>query len=300
MMKSITSLLGFGALVLTVGCHSPAPATKSDAGSTSYAAQGVVEQIAPDHHQVTIHHQAIPGYMMEMTMDFPVNDASELDGISRGDNVTFTLVVNKDTAYVKDIHRTGHSDTPTTNAMSMPMPGDTVPKLKPGDKLPDSELLAEDGKAIHLSDFHGKAVALTFFFTRCPLPNYCPLMNRNFSEARTILLSTPGAPKNWQFLSISFDSEFDRPQTLTSYATFYRNNNPDRWLFASASSATLADLAPRIGLMIMGQDANITHNLRTVVVDSEGRLSSQFNDNLWTPQQLVDAITKAATSTPTK
>jgi protein SCO1/2 len=252
-----------------------------------------VEQIAPDHHQVTIHHRAIPGYMMEMTMDFPVHDTSELDGISIGDNVAFTLVVNKDTAYVKDIHRTGHMDQPATNAMSMPMPGNAVPQLKPGDRLPDSELLAEDGKTIHLSNFRGKVVALTFFFTRCPLPNYCPLMNRNFSQARKILLSAPTAPKNWQFLSISFDSEFDRPENLANYARFYRANNPDRWLFASASSATLADLAPRIGLMIMGQDANISHNLRTVVVDPQGRLYRQFNDNLWTPRQLADTILEA-------
>jgi protein SCO1/2 len=294
MMKSFTALLFLGLLFLAVGCHSSAPTAHSDSTATSYAARGVVEQIASDHHQVTIHHQAIPGYMMEMTMDFPVNDASELDGISNGDNVTFTLVVNKDTAYVKDIHRTGHTDQPATNAMSMPMPSDTIPKLKPGDKLPDSDLLAEDGKTIHLSDFRGKVVALTFFFTRCPLPNYCPLMNRNFSQTRKILLSTPNAPKNWQFLSISFDSEFDRPENLANYGGFYRGNNPDRWLFASASSATLADLAPRIGLMIMGQDANITHNLRTVVIDPQGRLYCQFNDNLWTPQQLADTILDAA------
>ena len=297
MMKYITALFCLGILVLTVGCHSSAPTANSDPTATSYAAQGVVEQIATDHHQVTIHHQAIPGYMMEMTMDFPVNEASELYGISNGDNVTFTLVVNKDTAYVKDIHRTGHTDQPATNAMTMPMPSDRTPKLKPGDKFPDSELLTEDGKTIHLSDFRGKVVALTFFFTRCPLPNYCPLMNRNFSTTRKILLSTPNAPKNWQFISISFDSEFDRPENLASYGGFYRGNNPDRWLFASASSATLADLAPRIGLMIMGQDANITHNLRTVVIDPQGRLYCQFNDNLWSPQQLVTAISKAAVPT---
>ena len=83
-------------------------------------------------------------------------------------------------------------------------------------------MLTEDGKTIHLSDFRGKVVAMTFFFTRCPLPNYCPLMNRNFSQTRNILLSTPNAPKNWQFLSISFDSEFDRPENLTTYGGFYR------------------------------------------------------------------------------
>ena len=137
-------------------------------------------------------------------------------------------------------------------------------------------------------------MALTFFFTRCPLPNYCPLMNRNFAQTRKLLLANPKAPANWEFLSISFDPEFDQPGVLSSYAGFYRDNNADRWLFAAAPPATLAQLAPPLGLVVMRQDSNISHNLRTVVVDPQGRLYRQFNDNLWTPQQLAEAIRDAS------
>ncbi len=277
--------------LVAIGCHSERPPA-TDQAAHSYFAQGVVEKLAPDLHQVTIHHQAIPGYMMEMTMDFSVNDASELNGLTPGDNVTFTLFVDDDRAWIGHLRRIGHSDLPTTN--STPISSDQPPQLKPGDPLPDGDLLAENGRTIQLSDFKGKALAFTFFFTRCPLPNYCPLMNHNFAQTRQLLLSTPGAPANWQLLSLSFDSAFDRPENLASYAGFYRGKNPDRWLFASTTPATLARLGPAIGLMVMGQDAGISHNLRTVVVDPQGRLYCQFNDNLWTPRQLADAILAAA------
>jgi len=268
------------------------PSSADDQTFHSYPARGVVEQIAPDRHQVTIHHQNIPGYMMEMTMDFPVKDTNELNGISVGDQITFTLVVGQTNDWVENIHRVGHTDKMMSSSMSMP--GDTFAKFKPGDKLPDGELITEDGRHMHFSNFRGKAVAFTFFFTRCPLPNYCPLMNRNFEQARALLLSRSDAPTNWELLSISFDPEYDTPQVLSDYAGAYRGTNAAQWLFADATTNTLAHLAPRLGLMVMRQGDNISHNLRTVVIDPQGRIYRQFNGNEWTAQQLADALMAAA------
>jgi protein SCO1/2 len=280
-------------LLLAATVLSLLPVKADDNAAHTYPAQGVIEKLDPAHHQLTIHHHAIPGYMMEMTMDFPVKDDAELKNLAPGDEVTFNLVVDPTYAYVRDLHRIGHASPTPTPVMTMAMSGDSSPLLRPGDPVPDMALRAEDGRTVHLADFRGKAVALTFFFTRCPLPNYCPMMNHDFSAAQKLLLTTPGAPKNWQLLSISFDADFDTPQTLTSYAALFRGGDTTGWLFASASPAALAQIAPHIGLMIMGQDGNLTHNLRTLVIDPQGRLVRQFNDNSWTPRQLVNALTAA-------
>jgi len=298
-VAELLRILGFPFFLLMVGCHSPSSASNSTGqASHAFAAQGVIEKIAPDQRQVTIHHDTISGYMIEMTMDFPVDDPSELKDFVPGDKITFTLNVDQDRDWVSNLRRIGHVDSSMTGMT--PMDDNEASKLKPGDILPDGELIAEDGRHILLSDFRGKVVALTFFFTRCPLPNYCPLMNRNFSKTRNLLLSNPKTPANWEFLSISFDSDFDQPATLSGYASFYRNNNPDRWLFAAAPPATLTKLASPVGLVIMRQDSNISHNLRTIVVDAQGRLYRQFNDNLWTPQQLADAMVAASRLSSTR
>jgi protein SCO1/2 len=243
------------AIVLLTACHGP----KTDSGVRSYPAQGVIQHISADRHVATIQHDAIPGYMAAMTMDFPVRDDHLLDGMTRGDRITFTLDVTTDDSWVTNVQRTGHTDLPAENAAAS-----AAPTLNPGDQLPDAEFVAEDGRHVHLSDFRGKVVVFTFFFTRCPLPNYCPLMNRNFAQARALLLADPHAPDNWQFLSISFDPGFDTPQVLASSADFYRNHNPDRWLFVSATPETLAHFAAPLGLLVMRQANNISHNLRTV------------------------------------
>jgi protein SCO1/2 len=257
----------------------------------SYPAHGVIEKIAPDHRAVTIHHHAIPGYMMEMTMDFPVHDPRLLDGLVRGDQVDFTLEVSRDDAWVENIRRAGHTDLP-------PVPTSPNEELKPGDLLPDADFVTEKGQTVHLSDFRGQVVAFTFFFTRCPLPNYCPLMNQNLARTRRLLLAQPHAPKNWQFLSISFDPAYDTPALLTSFGDFYRAHDSDRWLFVAATPATLKNLAAPLGLMVMRQGSNISHNLRTIVVDPQGRLFRQFNGNQWTPGELALAIWQASGAAP--
>ena len=296
-MKNLNFIRAFLLILAAFGNSISAAPGAGDPNAKSYSAQGVVEQIAPDRATVKIHHQNIPGYMMEMTMDFPVQNTNELNGISPGDQITFTLVVAEKDDWVENIHRVGRAAETPTNPMTMLHAMNS--ELKPGDILPDYELTAEDGKQIHFADFRGKVLAFTFFYTRCPLPNYCPLMSNNFRETRKLLLATANAPTNWQFLSISFDPDFDTPEVLSNYGSVYRGDDADRWLFASASVKTLANLAPNLDLMIMRENGNIMeHGLRTVVLDAQGRIFRQLDGNKWTPQELANAILEAARGRP--
>jgi protein SCO1 len=257
-----------------------------------YKTQGIVEKITDDRRTATINTEKIPGYMDAMTMDYPVQNTNDLGGISSGDKVQFTLVVSNDIDWIQNIHRTGHTTSVTTNNPSMS--DEVKSELGAGDLLPNGVLTSENGREIQFSDFRGKAVAFTFFYTRCPLPNYCPLMNRNFADARKLIVSTPGAPTNWEFLSISFDPSSDTPDVLTTYGGYYRHGNPDRWLFASAPTNTLATLAVALDLMVFREGSTISHNLRTVVLDPQGRIYRQFDGNEWTPNDLAGAVMQAA------
>jgi protein SCO1/2 len=266
-------------------------ANRNSSAATSYSARGVVEKITPDLRTATIHTETIRGYMDEMTMDYAVGATNELSGISPGDKINFTLVVSNNTDWIEGIHRTGHSDSELTNN---PPAHDTETELGVGDRLPDGALNSEDGREIHFSDFRGKALAFTFFYTRCPLPNYCPLMNRNFADARKLISSKSDAPANWEFLSISFDPATDTPPVLASYGGFYRDGNSRNWLFASAPTNTLAMLGATLDLMVFREGSSISHNLRTVVLDPKGRIYREFDGNEWTPGDLATAVMQAA------
>jgi protein SCO1/2 len=283
-------LLVIAAALMAAGCKPAAQPAPSEAGTNlTFAVRGVIQQIPEGARRVNVKHEKIPGYMAAMTMDFTVKDTNALAGFAPGDEITFTLVVTDDDDWIENLQRTGRTEQVVPRAN--PNAGQ---ELSVGDLLPDYEFTSETGQPVKFSDFRGRALAFTFFFTSCPLPEYCPRMNKNLAEARKLLLADPNAPANWQFLSISFDSMMDQPKILANYAGIYRGTNADRWLFAVASSTTLAGLAPKVDLNFWRENGTITHNLRTVVLDGAGKITRQFDGNEWTPEQLAEAMRDAA------
>jgi protein SCO1/2 len=285
-------------LMIVAGCkqESPSPDPKptepSAADAKSYAARGIVKAIATDGRSATIKHEEIPGYMKAMTMELSVRNTNEFAGIAPNDEITFMLCVTDTDDWIEDVRFVAHHIGETTNGViRFQAPNLT---LNIGDTLGDYEFTGEDGKTFHLSDFRGKAVVFTFFFTSCPLPEFCPRMNKNLAEARTLLGAQTNAPANWQMLSVSFDPDLDRPEVIASYGKFYRGGDTNRWLFAVASTNTLAGLSPKVGLNFWREGGTISHNLRTVVLDADGKIFEQFNGNDWTAQQLAEAIAGAA------
>ena len=276
-------------LLAVTGCH------RQDAPSTTgsdvqiFSVHGTIRQLAPDHRTATIKHDAIAGYMGAMTMDFTVRDTNELSHFSPGDEINFQLFVRTNDDWIQNLQLVAHHISDVTNNVFV---YHAAQELTVGDLLPDGDLTDENGQTIRFSDFRGRALAFTFFFTTCPLPDFCPKMNRNFAEARQ-LLETNG-PANWQLLSISFDSQVDQPAVIGGYAGVYRGTDTNRWLFTVAPTNTLASLAPRLDLLFWRENGSITHNLRTVVLDPSGLITRQFDGNDWTPQDLADAIRQAA------
>lgn len=282
-------------LIVLSGCKptSPSP-NNADSKSKTFAVRGILREISSDHRVATIQHENISGYMAAMTMPFNVKEPHELDGIALGSDISFKLVVLSDEHWIENIKFIALRVENQTNLVKVASVND-VTSLASGDAMPDGDLLAENGQIIRFSNFRGKALAFTFFFSRCPLPEYCARMARNFSQAREVLLSDPHGPTNWQFLSVSFDPGFDNPEMLTAYADYARGGtNEDRWLFASMPTNVLANIAPKLGLKVVSEGGSISHNLRTVVLDPQGHIFWQINGNSWTPDQLVDAIRKAA------
>lgn len=289
-------VLGLGLL----GCgRTPTPArTPQSAEPRYFETRGVVREIAPDRRRAVIRHEEIPGYMPKMTMELNVRDPQELREITAGDEITFRLWANSETHWIDNIRRVGRS-TAAVPGEPLFVP-EEVPLLQPGESVPDVEFLSETGQKVRLSDFRGRALALTFFFTRCPLPDYCPRMNSQFRQARELLKVRDPAAAQWQLLSISFDAAFDRPGILASYARGYRGDDTAGWLFVAAAPETLTRLAPRFDLMVMRDDGGgFSHNLRTAVLDRQGRLVRTFEGNEWTAAQLAEAVWEAARSDST-
>jgi protein SCO1/2 len=263
-----------------------------------FQVKGVVVELEPDGKTVKIKHDKIPGYMDAMVMPFEVKDTNELSGLVAGDSVSFRMIVTDTDGW---IDRIGKLDLPRTNSPPSTGPFRVVRDVEPineGDLLPEYHFINQEGQPISTTQFKGKALAITFLFTRCPFPTYCPLMSRNFSEVQQKLLGKVNGPRNWHLLTISFDPEFDKPSVLKSYATGY-GYNPEHWTFVTGELIDITAIAEQLGLSFW-RDENtlISHNLRTAIIDASGRVQKIYVGNQWTSDEVVEEMVTAATVKP--
>ena len=274
----------------------PVPEARGSQTSTQiFSVKGVVKELKPDGRTIVIKHEEIPNYMAAMTMPFEARITNELAGLKPGDEVSFRMLVTDQEGWIDQITKTG-----VTN-VDEPPPRETfrrvrfVDPLNIGDAMPDYPFTNELGQAIHLGQFKGQALGLTFIYTRCPLPMFCLRMSSNFADACRKLSTMPDAPKNWQLLSISFDPEHDTPQMLKGYAKRY-DYDTNHWSFATGALIDIDAITEQFGLMFPREGAGVTfnHNLRTVVVDAQGRVQKVFTGNEWKVEDFVEEMVKAA------
>lgn len=257
-----------------------------------FQVNGVIKSIAPAQKEIEIKHEEIPGYMPAMTMPFDVKDTNELNGLQAGQAITFRLTATDTEGWVDNIHVVDGASLaiPATN----PPPIRFVQPLQTGEALPEYHLTNQLDQTIATTQFKGQALAITFLFTRCPFPTFCPRLAHDFEEAQQKLLNLQGGPTNWHLLTVSFDPEFDRPSILKSYAEAH-GYDPAHWTFATGDLANVAALGDLFGLAFWRDTTgSITHNMRAAVIDRNGRLQKVFEGKDWTSAELVAEIVKAA------
>jgi protein SCO1 len=289
-------LLALSLLLAACGRQTPENGSATPAasvpGARTFFVQGVVRELTADRRTAIVDHETIPGYMEAMTMPIEVKDPAELNDLEPGDTIFFRLLVTHDDAWMDQVTRLAKA-TPEPAPPQGPRQVRWVDPLEVGDALPDYPLTNQFGQPFQLRDLHGKAVALTFIFTRCPLPTFCPRMSDHFATAARALKADPDAPLNWHLLTVSFDPEHDTPSVLRQYAERYAAD-PTRWTFATGALLEIDALTEQFGLTFGRTGAVFDHNLRTVVLNPHGIVRRIFVGNQWSPDELVTELTAAA------
>jgi len=301
--NSLRFAVGIFCLLLVAGCsQKPASSFLVPAGTNvqTFQVKGVITKLFSDNKSVEIRHEEVTNYMPAMTMAFDVKNPKEISGLKTNDSVAFRLSVTDTDSWIdqikkvegKKVESKSLTELPATNGFRF------VPDVEPlqvGDPLPEYHLTNQFGQAISTSQFKGQALAITFIFTRCPLPNFCPRMTSNFEQVQSKLLASDSST-NWRLLTISFDPEFDTPAVLKSYAELH-HADPTHWSFLTGAPADIRAMSDQFGQSFWKDETGaINHNLRTVVVDASGRIQKIFTGNNWTPDELIAALTEATRS----
>jgi protein SCO1/2 len=257
-------------------------------GSREYELRGQVLGVDRQNAEVLVKHEEIPGLMAAMTMPFKVRDRSLIEDLATGDLIVARLVVSDDDAYLAGITRTG------TAPPDVPPPAPVTPtgveRLKPGDVVPDQTFVDQDGRERSLRSWRGHPLAVTFIYTRCPLPTFCPLMDRYFADIQREAKTRPTLRDRVQLLSVSFDPQYDTPEVLKRHARTL-GADPSVWNLVTGSRDGIERFAMRFGVIITRgtspDGSDLTHTLGTAVIDRDGQLVKLYAGNEWTPSQLV-------------
>lgn len=270
------------ACVLITGC-----ALKSS--SQRHALAGKIIAVDQGKRQIVVSHSEIAGYMPAMVMPFQLKDPTAMASLTKGDEITATLVVSGGESWLEDLRvvRKGSavSDSRDLEIRTLPHEGDAVPDLT---------LTNQDGKKISLKQYRGKALLITFIYTRCPLPDYCPLMSGNFAQIDKALQNEPALFDRTHLLSVSFDWQHDTPAVLRSYGAAYTEKYSDEkfdhWEFASGSAEELNAITKFFGLQYESKPDQIVHSLVTVIVSPDGKIAKVYSGNEWRPADVLNDL----------
>ncbi|MEP6708722.1 MAG: SCO family protein [Verrucomicrobiota bacterium] len=277
-------------LVLCSGLAGCDRAEQSDAGARHYEARGIVRGFAPDRSTIDVEHEEIPGFMPSMTMPFSVKDSKQIAGFNIGDAISFRLTVTERDSWIDQIKNISVDKVrlPAATATPSPVVNASV-RLREGDVMPPFELTDQDGHNINLRSFRGHPFVLTFIFTRCPIPNFCPLMSKNFAALQVALEAGSAPLAQTRLLTISFDPEFDSPQVLKAYAE-HEHADPRIWAFATGDKSEIEDLTHEFSVYVQAEGGAISHGLATALVDRNGKIIKIWRGNSWTPGEVVREV----------
>lgn len=261
---------------------------KKETDLVTFKLIGEVISIDKPAKRVTIAHEEIPNYMMAMTMPFKVKDTTLLANLAVGDSVQGTLAVSRTESWLETLFVIGKGETKEPSAEDI-----LFHKLfKEGEPLPDFALTNQDGKHIRFSDYKGKALAFTFIYSRCPLPDFCIRMSNHFARLQKMLSKEKNLDGKWHLLTISFDPAYDTPAVLKKYGKNY-GADFSTWDFATDSLSTITKLADGLDLTTQQDEGGlIAHNLRTVLLDQKGNLVKIIKGNEWAPDDVVNDVRK--------
>jgi len=271
-------------LTFLAACHRPNEQRR-------YPFTGEIIGIDRSANQLIVRHEDIPNFMKGMTMPFAVKDQAVLDHLQIGQLIKATLVVTEMESWLEDIQVTAQAPPDAAPHSELQIPSE-------GSPVPDFVFTNQDGKRVHLAQYKGKVLLLTFIYTRCPMPDFCPRMTNNFRDIEKALKQDSSIYERTHLFSITFDPESDTPKVLRQYALSTTSIPAaelfPHWEFVVPRSQDLDPIANFFALSLWKENGQITHSLSTAIISKDGKLFRWYHGNSWTTDELVKEVKTAA------
>jgi protein SCO1/2 len=252
--------------------------------------RGIVRGFAPDRSTIHVEHEAIPGFMPSMTMPFSVKDQTEITRLKNGDAISFRMTVTDKDLFIDQIKEIPASEVHVAEPAPTRSASPAVSaRLHENDVIPSFTLANQDGARVTADTFRGQPFVLTFIFTRCPVPKFCPLISHNFSELQEAIKADTGAAGKTRLLSITLDPKFDTPEILKGYAQEQKADS-QIWTFATGEPAEIEKLTQSFAVFVQPEAGTISHGLATALISPDGHVVNMWRGNTWKPSEVIEEL----------
>jgi len=291
--RGVAIALRIGAAVILLAAF---PIVDRAQAQQRYAAKGLVLEIDKQHRSMTVSCEEIPGYMDAMIMPIEARDVKELQGLERGSTIEFTLIVDKESSHAEGIRIRSFESLdldPLSARRLRLLDGAMDPALSPenvlgvGQPAPDFSFTDQNRERVTLSQFAGKVVAITFVYTRCPLPNYCFRLSNNFGRLQKRFAQEMGS--ELMLLSVTLDPVHDQPEALAEYGRIWKVDAKG-WRLLTGPPTEVRKFCERFGVASFPDEGQLIHSLHTLIIDPQGKLAANLEGNEFTAEQLGDLV----------
>jgi protein SCO1/2 len=259
---------------------------------TTYTLTGRVISKQPGTQQLIIDNDNIPGFMAAMTMPYTVKDPDGFLRVQPADVIRADVIVEQPGKFWLE-----HLSVIGKAAGRAIAEGPAPQAVLIGDKVPDVPMVNQDGKTVHFSQFKGESVLLTLIYTRCPFPDYCPLLTRQFATIQKELAKKPDDYKKTHLISITLDPTYDKPPVLREYGLSNMDHDPkgfEHWDFVSTTPEDLQKLTDSFGLALSQQDGQISHSMNTILLSADGTVADMWPGNEWQTSEVLAVMRHAS------
>ena len=223
-------------------------------------------------------------------MPFMARDPKQIADLKTGDAISFRLAFTKKDFWIENVKKIRREDVRVAESKQTP-PGSAErnARVKEGDEMPVFNLTNQNGERISLETFRGQPFVLTFVFTRCAVPNFCPRMSNNFEELQQAIKAGSGTVSTARLLSITLDPGYDTPKVLSDYAAFH-HADPKIWTFATGDEKAIDSLTGAFSIYRQTEGGTISHGLATALINGDGMIEKIWRGNAWTPAEVTEAV----------
>ena len=275
---------------VAIAFHGCGRSSNLDGSLEHYDTRGVVRGFAPDRSTIEIQHENISGFMPSMTMPFVTRNPKEIADLKTGDAISFRMAVTQKDFWIENVKKIRREDVNVTEPKRLtPVATESEARLKEGDAMPPFSLTSQNDERITLDTFRGQPFVLTFVFTRCPVPNFCPRMSNNFEELQTSIKKASDTSPKARLLSVTLDPGYDTPKVLSDYAAFHHADSKI-WTFATGDEKQIDSLTRAFSVYRQNEGGTISHGLATALINRDGKIEKIWRGNSWTPAEVTAAI----------